>query len=72
MDARRSEERRDFGMLSENKTACANMPQEVKYHAWPTAPHYTDYGLDDTIRGIDQQMREDETQTRKHLQPGKY
>ena len=46
---RRKEEMRDFSMISEDKSACANLPQDVKYHAWPKTGHYADYDLDDTI-----------------------
>lgn len=72
LDERRAEERRDFAMLSEDHSACANLPQQVKYHEWPKAPHYSDYNLNDSISGIDKQIREDEAQARRHMQPGKY
>lgn len=68
----RHEEARDFSMISEDKSACANMPQQVKYHAWPKAGHYADYSLDDTIRGIDKQMNEDGSGMRKHKSTKKY
>lgn len=65
LNGARKEEARDFSMLSEDKSACANMPQDVKYHAWPKTGHYADYSLDDTIRGIDKQMDEDGAQMRR-------
>lgn len=68
----RNMERRDSMMLSEDRNACANLPQDVKYHAWPKARHYHDYGLDDTIRGIDKQMDSDNAGLERHLQPEKY
>lgn len=71
-DGRRAMERHDFHMISEDHNATANLPQEVMYHAWPTARHYVDYGLDDTIRGIDKQENEDNARMERHLQPGKY
>lgn len=61
----RREERADFSMISEDHSAPANMPQQVKYHAWPKVGHYADYDLDDTIRGIDRQMNEDGAQMRR-------
>lgn len=72
MDPRRYQEMRDAGMINEDHSATANLPQQVKYHDWPKARHYHDYGLDDTIRGIDRQMDEDNYEMEKHLQPGKY
>jgi len=71
-DPRRVQEARDSGMLSSDYSATANMPQQVKYHAWPKADSYHDYGLNDTIRGIDSQMSQDNKKMEKHLQPGKY
>ena len=69
---RRKEEMRDFSMISEDKSACANLPQDVKYHAWPKTGHYADYDLDDTIRGIDKQMNEDGSGMRRHKSKSKY
>lgn len=70
---RRKEEMRDAGMLHENHSEVANMPQEVKYHAWPK-PKYglMDSELDDTIAGINHQMDRDEEQGRKGMKPHKY
>lgn len=72
MDSRRAMEDRDFNMIREDKSACANLPQEVKYHAWPKAGSYANYGVGDTITSIDNQMDEDGSKMRKHLQPDKY
>ena len=72
MDPRRYQEMHDAGMIREDHSATSNLPQEVKYHAWPKPEHYTDYGLDDTIRGIDEQERKDGAQMKKHMQRGKY
>ncbi len=68
----RDMERTSFNMISEDKHAIANLPQEVMYKAWPKARHYHDYGLDDTIRGIDEQMDKDNGKMESHLQPEKY
>lgn len=72
MDPRRYQEMRDAGMINEDHSATANLPQDVKYHAWPANDNYENYGLDDTIRGIDKQEREDGSKMKSHLQKGKY
>jgi len=68
----RKQEHKDFEMISEDHSAPANMPQEVKYHAWPKAGHYAEYSLDDTIRGIDKQMDEDGSAMKRHKSTKKY
>lgn len=72
LNVERRAEARDFSMISEDKSACANLPQDVKYHAWPKAGHYAEYSLDDTIRGIDKQMNEDGAGMRRHKSRSKY
>ena len=72
MDERRGEERRDFGMISEDRSAVANLPQQVMYKAWPKSGEYMNYGVEDTIKGIDKQVREDKSEAKRHLQPEKY
>lgn len=66
LNAARKQEARDFGMISEDKSACANMPQQVIYREWPKAGHYADYNLDDTIKGVDKQMNEDGSGMARH------
>ena len=72
LEGARNMERRDFSMLSEDHSAVANMPQQVKYHAWPKAGHYADYDLDDTIKGIDGQMDDDGRKMKAHKGGLKY
>jgi hypothetical protein len=72
MDPRRHQEMKDAGMIQEDHSATANLPQEVKYHAWPSSDEYPRYGLDDTIKGIDKQESEDGRMAKKHTQFGKY
>lgn len=72
MDNRRRIERQDGAMLNEDHSATANLPQEVKYHAWPKERLYADYKLDDTIRGIDSQQSADGSGMRKHKSTKKY
>lgn len=72
LNVARKQEARDFEMISEDHSAVANLPQQVKYHAWPKAGHYAEYDLDDTIRGINKQMDEDGSGMRKHKSTKKY
>ncbi len=62
----------DFEMIREDKSACANLPQQVKYHAWPEPGYYAESDLDDTIRGIDKQLDADGAQMRRHKSKSKY
>jgi hypothetical protein len=72
-DERRAQERMDFHMISEDRSAVANLPQHVIQHDWERPNNrYAKYDLDDTVRGIDRQEDEDASQMKKHLQPGKY
>ena len=68
----RDMERSDFSMINEDRSAIANLPQQVMYKEWPKARHYHDYGLDDTIKGIDRQLDKDNAKMESHLQPEKY
>lgn len=59
MDPRQRFQMQDFSMLREDYNAIANLPQDVKYHAWPKADDYRQYNLNDTIEGVDRQMKQD-------------
>lgn len=59
MERRKSLESADFGMFGENRSEFANMPRELVLKEFPKAGRYSDYGLDDTIRGINRQMSKD-------------
>jgi hypothetical protein len=72
MDDRRRMERQDGSMLNEDRSAVANLPQEVKYHAWPSNRTYAEWKLDDTIRGIDEQESADGRGMMKHKSTKKY
>ncbi len=72
LNAERNREARDFSMLSEDHSAIANMPKEIKYHEWPKANMYANSDLDDTIRGVDKQMNEDGSQMARHKAKSKY
>jgi len=58
--------------FGDSKSSVANLPQEVSYKPWPKAGNYEDFGLNDTISGIDEQMNADGAKMKKHLQAGKY
>lgn len=72
MDPRRIQEMRDAGMINEDHSATANLPQDVKYHAWPDSGHYARWDLDDTIRGINKQENEDGAGMKRHQSKTKY
>ena len=71
-DARRSQEMRDAGMIHEDHSAIANMPQEVMMKPYPKDRDYLPDGLDDTIRGIDSQMDADSPKRKGIFKPHKY
>jgi len=68
----RKMEHKSGAMLSEDHSAIANMPQEVKYHAWASERPYMDSHLDDTISGIDHQQREDMSVAKRHKAKSMY
>ena len=43
-----------MGMISEDHSAPANLPQEVKHEYYPKRNYVDNYYLDDTIRGVDE------------------
>jgi hypothetical protein len=56
--SRREMESRDAGMISEDRSAIANLPQNVVMKAYPACA-YDSYNLNDNINGIDVQIRDD-------------
>jgi hypothetical protein len=71
MQSRRTQEMQDAGMIREDHSAIANMPQNVIMRPYPTDRDYTPEGLDDTISGIDRQKGMDHGEMMKHLKPKK-
>lgn len=71
MEARRTQEMQDAGMIRENPSAIANLPQEVMIKAYPKTGPYMPEELDDRISGIDRQMNYDDSQRRKNFAPKK-
>jgi len=58
-------------MIYEDRRAIANLPQEVMIKPYPKTGPYLPEGLDDTGRGVDQQMDYDDSQRRANFFPKK-
>jgi hypothetical protein len=71
MEGRRTQEMQDAGMIRENHAAIANLPQEVMIKPWPSSGNYMPEMLDDTIEGVNKQIRMDDEKRNKHLVPKK-
>ena len=71
-DERRKQERMDAGMISEDHSAIANLPQGVVMKEYPKPMDYMDWTSDDTIRGVDGQRGADHAGMKKHFKPHKY
>jgi hypothetical protein len=54
--ARRTQEMEDAGMIHEDRSQIANLPQEVMMKTYPMTGPYLPEDLDDTIKGVDRQM----------------
>ncbi len=70
-ESRRHQEMHDAGMISEDHSAIANMPQNVMMKPYPKEGGYMPESLDDTIRGVDHQMGKDNSKKMAHLDPKK-
>ena len=64
-------QKHDSSMISEDRSAIANMPQNVIMKDWSGTETYMPEDIDDTIRGIDEQIKEDNSKRSKHLSPRK-
>jgi hypothetical protein len=69
--ARRTQEMQDAGMIREDRSAIANMPQEVMMKQYPKPGNYMPEDLNDDISGVDRQMDMDNSKRRAHMQPKK-
>ena len=58
-DMRRKQEYQDSMMISEDRNAIANLPQNVKYVLYPQSPYYSSPALNDTLSGINRQIGDD-------------
>ena len=72
MDPRRRFQMEDSQLLHEDPRAIANLPQDVKYHAWSRADDYRHYDLNDTVQSVDNQMKVDSKLGKKGPFPEKY
>jgi hypothetical protein len=74
MEPRRRQEMEDAGMIHEDHSKIANLPQEAMIKPYP----YAGAGmsdreeLDDTIRGIDRQIDGEDRMQAKLMNPHKY
>lgn len=68
---RRYQEMKDAGMIHEDHSKIANLPQEVMIKPYPMTGPYTPEDLDDTIVGIDRQMNYDDVKKMQHFYPKK-
>jgi hypothetical protein len=69
--ARRMMEMHDAGMIHEDRSAIANLPQNVMIKPYPKMTNYLPEDLDDTIRAVDGQMDLDNSQRRRNFMPKK-
>jgi len=71
MEPRRRQEMEDAGMIHEDHSAIANMPQEVMMKKYPDSESYMPENLDDTISGVDRQIGYDDRKRKEHFMPKK-
>lgn len=69
---RRRQEMADAGMIHEDHSAIANLPQGVMIKDWPSGGSYTPENINDTISGVNRQMNEDGSKRARHERPHKY
>lgn len=58
-EMRMKREMSDSRMISEDRSAIANLPQEVMIKAYPAEPYGTYPDLNDTQSGVDRQISQD-------------
>jgi hypothetical protein len=71
-DGYRKEEMREAGMINEDHSAIANLPQSIMIKGYPKTGPYMPENLDDTIRGVDKQMDKDDSDLKRHMRPRKF
>ncbi len=69
---RRRERYQEEGMIHEDKSAMANLPQDVKMKPYPKFAYGLNEYLNDSISGIDKQIYDDMSGMKKHLSKEKY
>lgn len=70
-DARVAQESSDGAMMPSGIGSYANLPQELVMREYPKVGGYSPEGLDDSIRGIDGQVSDDNSKKHSHLKPKK-
>lgn len=71
MEPRRRQEMEDAGMIHEDQSKIANLPQYVMIKEYPKVGPYLSEGLEDSIAGVDHQMDYDDGKRREHFYPKK-
>lgn len=71
LDQRRRSDMEDSYMIKEDHNAIANLPQRSKMAMYPSNP-YNPSHLNDTIKGVDNQIDDDHSEMMKHRKPEKY
>ena len=69
--ARMRMEHEDGGMIHEDHSAVANLPQNVMMKPYSKAGGYLPEDLDDTMYMIDEQRTEDRSMVNRHIDPKK-
>jgi len=70
--SRRHKEMYSNGMIDEDHSAVANLPQGVKMQAYNQTGPWMKEVIDDTIRGVDKQMDADDRENHREMRPRKY
>jgi hypothetical protein len=71
MSMRLSTEQHDAGMIRENHSAIANLPQEVMIKPWPTIGNPMNMTLDDGITGVDAREKKENSKRSSYTDPRK-
>ena len=61
-----------YGMISEDHSAVANLPQDVVQKAYPKCEYMNAFELDDTIKGLDDTRDEDIKTIERYPSKDKY
>jgi hypothetical protein len=69
--SRRTQEMQEAGMIKEDRSAIANLPQEPMIKMYGNSYSYLPEDIDDTIRGIDKQIGEDDRGMKRFFKPKK-
>lgn len=61
-----------MGMISEDHSAPANLPQDVVHKYYPKCEYLDSHYLDDTIRGVDDNIDDSVRRTDRHQSDSMY